>query len=84
MPGIGRRRVTPRTLPHELRPGWLGRLGRQRLAEALRIQEYRLRGLVGAARQVVNVDGYGILSEDADAVVLDLALVAQQFGVGPR
>lgn len=60
-----------------------GRLDRRSLAARLQVQEFRLNGLLSAARQVVNVDGYGILTDSGDTVELNLALVREQFKVGP-
>ena len=64
-----------------------GRLFEAALARELDVPAYRVRGLIAAARTVLNVDGVEILSADEAtsaeerSVRLDRALLARQFGL---
>lgn len=60
-----------------------GRMHVDTLAAALGIPASSARSVVVALRRVLNVDGYEVLGLDADkvTVVLDIPLMAEQFGV---
>jgi PglZ domain len=60
-----------------------GSLPKPQLAERAKVPEFRLGGLLGTIKQVMNVDGYGVLTDMGDSVRLDLELLRQQFGVTP-
>lgn len=61
-----------------------GRAHRDTLAVRLGVAAYAFGGLLTTFRRVLNVDGYPVLDVDADGVtvVLDLALLREQFGLG--
>ena len=61
-----------------------GKLLQDALAQRVGIAPMRLRGTLAAIRQVLNVDGYPVLSVDEDTgdVVLDVRLLREQFGLG--
>ena len=42
----------------------------------------RVRGLVASAVRLLNVDGYAVLDDDGEIVVLDEELARTQFGLG--
>ena len=52
------------------------------LAQALGVAELRIRGLVSAARRVLNLDQAQVLRDDGDDIVLDDALLRAQFKIG--
>lgn len=56
--------------------GWPGRPSR-----ALGIAEGRVNGAAAQLVKVLNLEGYPVLREDAGMVVLDPALLAEQFEV---
>jgi hypothetical protein len=60
-----------------------GQLLRDALARACGVPVMRLTGTLAALRQVLNVDGYPILTVDDNTgdVKLDRALLAEQFGL---
>lgn len=60
------------------------RAHRDTLAAQLGIAAYAFGGLLTTLRRVLNVDGYPVLDTDADGVtvVLDVALLREQFGLG--
>jgi hypothetical protein len=53
------------------------------LEQRLQLSPIRLRGLVTAARRLLNVDGYVVLSQDdtSQTVALNLDLLRKQFEV---
>ena len=61
-----------------------GKLSHQALAQRLGIPPIRVRGTVSAMRRVLNVEGYGVLSEESDSetVSLNVELLRVQFGIG--
>ena len=61
-----------------------GKLLQDALAQRVGIAPMRLRGTLAAIRQILNVDGYPVLSVDEDTgdVVLDVRLLREQFGLG--
>ena len=61
-----------------------GKLLQDALARRVGIAPVRLRGTLAVMRQLLNVDGYPVLSIDEDTgdVVLDVALLREQFGLG--
>lgn len=59
-----------------------GRMTRTGLAQALGVAELRIRGLVSAARRVLNLDQAQVLRDDGDDIVLDDALLRAQFKIG--
>lgn len=59
-----------------------GKLLHEALARQAGIPPIRLTGTLAVMRQLLNVDGYPVLSVDEDTVTLDLALLRQQFGLG--
>lgn len=61
-----------------------GRAHRDTLAVAAGIPSGTLSGLLSALRRVLNVDGYPVVDVDADqvTVILDLALLREQFKLG--
>ena len=60
-----------------------GKLLQDALARRVNIAPVRLRGTLAVMRQLLNVDGYPVLSvhEDTGDVVLDVALLREQFGL---
>ena len=62
-----------------------GKLLQDALAQRVGIAPMRLRGTLAVMRQLLNVDGYPVLSIDEDThdVVLDVRLLREQFGLGP-
>ena len=60
-----------------------GRLPQSQVATALGVSPVRLRGALAQSQQLLNVEGYGVLTIDADGqtVVLDEPLLREQFGV---
>lgn len=60
-----------------------GKLLGEALARQVGIPPLRLTGTLAAMRQLLNVDGYPVLSIDEDTgdVTLDVALLAEQFGL---
>lgn len=65
--------------------GWLdangGSLTHGELAAAIELPESRLRGLIAAIANAVNVDGYPVLIDAGDRIKLDTTLAKTQFGV---
>lgn len=61
-----------------------GKLLQEALARRVRMAPMRLRGTLAVMRQMLNVDGYPVLSIDEDTgdVVLDGELLREQFGLG--
>jgi hypothetical protein len=61
-----------------------GKLLQDALAQRVGIAPMRLRGTLAVMRQLLNVDGYPVLSLDEDTgdVVLDVRLLREQFGLG--
>jgi hypothetical protein len=61
-----------------------GRAHRDTLAAAAGIAATAFAGLLAALRRVLNVDGYSVIELDADGVtvLLDLALLREQFELG--
>ena len=53
------------------------------LGRAIHLAPFRLTGLVATLSRVLNIDGFRVLgrSEDAQEVMLDIALLKRQFGV---
>jgi hypothetical protein len=62
-----------------------GKLSRPALATRIGVPELRISGVISAARRVLNVDGYPILSVDeaSDTVELNRRQLLQQFGLEP-
>lgn len=60
------------------------RLGQAQFAAALRVPSTLFLGVVAQVQRVLNVEGYAVLARDSDGitVVLDEALLREQFGVG--
>jgi len=60
-----------------------GKLLQEALARRVSIAPVRLRGTLAVMRQLLNVDGYPVLSVDEETgdVVLDVALLREQFGL---
>jgi PglZ domain len=60
-----------------------GKLLQDALARRVNIAPVRLRGTLAVMRQLLNVDGYPVLSVDEDTgdVVLDVGLLREQFGL---
>jgi len=60
-----------------------GRLLHDALARQVGIPPLRLTGTLAAMRQLLNIDGYPVLSVDEDTsdVALDVALLREQFGL---
>jgi hypothetical protein len=52
------------------------------VAKALDVPEYRARGMLSGLRRVLAVDGFDVLAVHDDDVVLDRALLFQQFSLG--
>lgn len=82
----GRAAVTDRqveSLVDAMRTAPSGRLPQSQVATALGVSPVRLRGALAQSQQLLNVEGYGVLTIDADGqtVVLDEALLREQFGV---
>jgi hypothetical protein len=61
-----------------------GRAHRDTLATALGIPVHTFNGLLSTLRRMLNVEGYSVISVDADqvTVVLDIALLREQFELG--
>jgi hypothetical protein len=61
-----------------------GRLPREALAAASGTPLVRMPGMLAALQRLLNVEGYEVVGTDADGttVVLDEALLREQFGVG--
>jgi hypothetical protein len=61
------------------------RLSAQQCAVVLAVAPARLSGAVEQVRKLVNVEGYPVISRDpaTGAVILDLDLAVEQFGVSP-
>lgn len=61
-----------------------GRLLKDALARRVGVAPLRLRGMLATISPILNIDGYPVLTvdEDTDHVVLDLALLRAQFGLG--
>ncbi len=61
-----------------------GKLLHDALARRVGIPPLRLTGTLAVMRQLLNVDGYPVLSVDEDTgdVALDVALLREQFGLG--
>jgi hypothetical protein len=61
------------------------RLVPARAAAALQVAPVALRGAILHAQRLLNVEGYPVLRVDADGatVILDEALLREQFGTGP-
>lgn len=61
-----------------------GKLLQDALARRVAIAPVRLRGTLAVMRQLLNIDGYPVLSIDEDTgdVVLDVGLLREQFGLG--
>ena len=61
-----------------------GKLLQEALARRVGIAQMRLRGTLAVMRQLLNVDGYPVLSVDEDTgdVALDVGLLREQFGLG--
>jgi hypothetical protein len=60
-----------------------GSLPKAQLAERAKVPDFRLGGLLGTIKQLINVDGYGVLTDGGDSVLLNLDLLRQQYGVTP-
>lgn len=62
-----------------------GKLLQDALAQRVGIAPMRLRGTLAVMRQLLNVDGYPVLSIDEDTgdVVLDARLLREQFELSP-
>ena len=58
-----------------------GKLLHEALARQAGIPPLRLTGTLAVMRQLLNVDGYPVLSADEDTVTLDLVLLREQFGL---
>ena len=60
-----------------------GRIDEVEVAKALGVSMARLRGALASVQKLLNVDGYGVVTLDADGrtVVVDVALLKEQFGV---
>ena len=60
-----------------------GRAPRAVLASVLRQPELRMRGLLAAARRVLNVEGFAVLEEEegTGAATLNQSLLLRQFGL---
>ena len=58
------------------------RLSHRELAIATGIPEARIKGALAAASRVLNIDGYAVLSDDGDVVVVDTSTARTQFGIG--
>ncbi len=86
------RRRTGRSAPDDTRVRALlttllrndGRLHEVTLAGTAQVPAARLRNVIAAVRKLLNVEGYDVLSVDADqvTVVLDVPLLREQFGLG--
>jgi hypothetical protein len=61
-----------------------GRAHRDTLATALGIPVHTFSGLLSTLRRMLNVEGYSVIGVDADqvTVVLDIALLREQFELG--
>lgn len=59
-----------------------GRMSDAGLAQSLGVAPIRLRGLVSAARRVLNLDQAQVLRDEGDDVVLDEPLLQAQFAIG--
>jgi hypothetical protein len=61
-----------------------GRMPRVALAQQLGVAPLRLTGILAGVRELLNVDGYPVLTVDAasDSVALDRDLLHVQFGLG--
>lgn len=61
-----------------------GRLHETTLAGVAQVPVARMRTVLAAVRKLLNVEGYDVLSLDADqvTVVLDVALLREQFHLG--
>jgi hypothetical protein len=59
------------------------RLPRTVVASTLGVPVFRVDGALSQVRQLLNVEGYNVVGVDADGqtVVLDAALLGDQFGV---
>ena len=58
------------------------RLTHRELALATGVPETRMVGALASASRVLNIDGYAVLSDDGDVVVLDIETARTQFGIG--
>lgn len=58
-----------------------GQLTRTQAREVSGLPEFRLTGLLGIMRQLLNVDGCAIITDSPDVVRLDIELIGQQFGI---
>lgn len=57
------------------------RIGVQAVAPILQIPETRVQGAVGQLQKLLNIEGYPVVRMDGGLLVLDAALLGQQFGV---
>ncbi len=51
------------------------------LATALSLPEVRARGAVAQLQKLLNVEGYGVVRSEGGTVILDVAVLREQFGV---
>jgi hypothetical protein len=57
------------------------RMGVQAVAPILQISETRVQGAVGQLQKLLNIEGYPVIRMDGGLLILDAALLGQQFGV---